>query len=382
MHSNPEQPEAVAASIQSISNPLLQELPNQYELIGKISQGGMGSIYKAKHRYTGAFAAIKVIRPEFGRDMNAMLRFKFEAKAAYSLKHPNICTVHDFGVTPGGLPFLVMDWIDGISLARKVAHDGPLTVAEAAAIFLQVTHALAHAHQNKVIHRDLKPENIMLTKDRKGDFVVHVVDFGIAKRMQDENENQTPSDGGLTGTGIIVGTPMYMSPEQARGVQVDMRCDVYSLGCVMYFALSGTAPFNAPTVIDTINMHLNDSPPEFNASLKVPADVRMIILKSMEKSPNDRYQSMEEVAADLEKLTKGVAVERRVLASERKLNRKRLAIAACFIIGFVATYFISILLQMLFDASQKGSKPETERSAPYSANLHKTKPSETKHSGK
>jgi len=341
-----------------MSNPLLQELPNQYELIGKVSQGGMGSIYKAKHRYTGVFAAIKVIRPEHTKDLNAMLRFKFEAKAAHSLKHPNICAVHDFGVTPGGLPYLVMDWIDGISLARKVIRDGPLPLAEVASIFQQVTQALAHAHQGKVIHRDLKPENIMLTTDRRGNSVVHVVDFGIAKRMQDEDETQTPSDGGLTRTGIIVGTPLYMSPEQARGLQVDGRCDIYSLGCVMYFALAGTPPFIGPTIIDTINMHLND-PPEFSPSLKIPADAKMIILRSMEKAPDDRYQSMEELSADLEKLTKGVSVDRKVLAGERKLNRKRVAIAACFIIGFIVTYGISLLLQTLLDASPSHMRSET-----------------------
>jgi len=367
MHSDPPQPSTPSVDIQSVSNPLLQELPQKYELIGKISQGGMGSIYKAKNRYTGALVAIKVIRPEQTKHIDAMLRFKFEAKAAQSLKHPNICCVHDFDVTQSGLPYLAMEWIDGISLAKKVLRDGKLSVAEAVSIFQQIAMALAHAHQHKVIHRDLKPENIMLTRDPEGRNHVYIVDFGIAKRLYDGDENETPSDAGLTRTGIIVGTPMYMSPEQARGLQLDRRCDIYSLGCLMYFALTGLPPFLGTTIIDTINMHLNDPPPDISPSLKIPADLKLIILRSLEKNPDDRYQSMDEVSTDLKKLTKGVSLERKALASERKITRKRLVIAACFILGFIATYALSIAFQNVLDTSRGHSSSGPELSAPASS---------------
>jgi serine/threonine protein kinase len=333
---------------QARAKQLAAELPPQYELFEKIGEGGMGFIFKARNRYTHALYAIKVLRSEFDSDQKALDRFMFEAKAASSLQHPRICCVHDFGLTASGIPYLVMDWIEGISLGRKVTRDKQMSVPEAMEIFQQTAAALMHSHSSKVVHRDLKPENIMLSRSDRGQTDVHLLDFGIAKMLSDED---VMISGGLTRSGTVVGTPLYMSPEQARGTGVDRRSDIYSLGCVMYFTLTGAPPFVGKTVIDTITMHLNMPPPEMDPALKIPADLKMIILKALEKSPADRYQSIEELAADLGKLTRGVSIERHMLAGERQSVKKKALIIVCFILGFLLMYAASIGIQNLLDAT-------------------------------
>jgi serine/threonine-protein kinase len=241
-----------------------------------------------------------------------------------------------------------MDWIEGISLGRKVTRDKQMSVPEAMEIFQQTAAALMHSHSSKVVHRDLKPENIMLSRSDRGQTDVHLLDFGIAKMLSDED---VMISGGLTRSGTVVGTPLYMSPEQARGTGVDRRSDIYSLGCVMYFTLTGAPPFVGKTVIDTITMHLNMPPPEMDPALKIPADLKMIILKALEKSPADRYQSIEELAADLGKLTRGVSIERHMLAGERQSVKKKALIIVCFILGFLLMYAASIGIQNLLDAT-------------------------------
>lgn len=354
-------------SYQFRANQLAQELPPQYELFEKVGEGGMGFIFKARNRYTHALYAVKVLRSEFDHDQRALDRFMFEAKAASSLKHPRICCVHDFGLTASGIPYLVMDWIEGISLGRKVTRDKQISVPDALEIFQQIAAALMHSHQNKVVHRDLKPENIMLGFDEAGRTAVHLLDFGIAKMLSDEDVGIS---GGLTRSGTVIGTPLYMSPEQARGLTIDRRSDIYSFGCVMYFTLTGVPPFLGKSVIDIITMHINTPPPDMDAALKIPPDLKMIVLKAMEKSPTDRYQTVEELALDLGKLNRGVSIEKRMLAGERQLVKKRIVIFICFVLGFAATYAVSIGLQNLLDGSSSVRSPKkaTHGSA------HKTAP--------
>jgi len=337
---------------------LLDELPKEYELLDEMAEGGMGIVIKAQHRHTKEYVAIKVISPEIAQKRKVVQRFLVEAKAASSLRHPNICKVHDYGATRSGLSYLVMEWIDGICLARKIMRDKRASVSEAIRIFQQIAAALAHAHEHKVIHRDLKPENIMLTRATDGRTEVRVVDFGIAKILEDE-DNKTRSYT-LTSDGMVIGTPMFMSPEQARSNRVDGRSDIYSLGCVMYFTLTGTPPFLGETSVDTIAKHINEPPPEIDPALNVPADLKRIVLRSMEKNPDDRYQTMEELAIDLKKLTKGVGLKHRPLSSERLASRKRLAIVLCFVFGFILTYALSIGLQTWLDAPTKHSTNVTQ----------------------
>ncbi len=330
----------------------LTELPEQYELIRKVSDGGMGSIFEARNRYTGARAAIKVLRPESARNREAVQRFIFEAKAAGFLKHPAICAVYDFGITKSGMPYLVMDWIDGMSLHDVVKEAGKLSPTDAVPIFQQIASALAYAHKNKVVHRDIKPENIMISLNEVEHIQVHLVDFGIAKALSDaENGAETL---GLTKTGMVMGTPLYMSPEQVTLAKVDARTDIYSLGCVMYFTLTGSPPFSGESTMDIFTKHISDSAPEMDRALKIPSDLKMITLRSMEKNPEHRYQSMEQLASDLKKVTKGVTIKRQMLAKERKSLKDKILIVMFFILCYTAIYYVSLWLQSVLDSSNPG----------------------------
>jgi eukaryotic-like serine/threonine-protein kinase len=327
----------------------LPPLPEQYQLIGKVGEGGMGAIYKVKNRYTGAHFAVKVLNKECAEDEEMRQRFVGEAKSASSLKHPAICQVHDFGIVKG-VPYLVMDWIDGISLERKLRRDGPLEHSGAVHTFLQIAQALCLAHHNMVVHRDLKPENIMLTRgDSDGRTGVRIVDFGIAKVLNTEGDDVLKSQG-LTKSGVVLGTPLYMSPEQALGKRVDQRSDIYSFGCVMYAVLSGVPPFVGETFVDTANKHISESPPAINQALGVPNDLKMIMLRAMEKRPEDRYQSMDEIITDLEKLTKGVALEKVTLAHQRLKQRKMIITILIFIAAFILMYVAGGFLQDLLSS--------------------------------
>ncbi|PWU00527.1 MAG: hypothetical protein C5B53_03910 [Candidatus Melainabacteria bacterium] len=318
---------------------LVQGLPSEYEMLGKVSTGGMGSIWKVRNRYTGTEAAIKILHTEAARSREAMSRFVIEAKAASTLKHPNICRVLTFGVTEGGTSYLIMDWIEGIDLERKLNRDRRITSKEAIPIFQQVASGLAYAHQNKLVHRDVKPQNIMLSRDSQGRTEVQIVDFGIAKVMG--NEENTVQGQGLTREGMVVGTPLFMSPEQATAAKVDNRSDIYSFGCVMYYALTGKPPFIGGSAIETVTKHLTELPAEFPPALKVPAGLKTIIFRTLEKKPEDRYSSMDELLTDLKKLTKGVSIESREHAAQRLAKKKNIFIVLCFIIGFAITYALT-----------------------------------------
>jgi eukaryotic-like serine/threonine-protein kinase len=327
----------------------VDELPPEYELLEEVGEGGMGVVFKARHRVTNGVLAIKVMLPEIAQKRKNVQRFLVEAKAASSLKHPNICKVFDFGSTENGLSYLVMEWIDGISLGRKVIRDKRIPAAEAIGIFQQISTALAHAHERKVIHRDLKPENIMLTRDSEGRTEVTVVDFGIAKMIHEDADvtrNYT-----LTSDGMVVGTPMYMSPEQARSHTIDGRSDIYSLGCLMYFTLTGNPPFIGETGVDTVYKHINEPPPPIDPALNIPPDLIRIVRRSLEKKPEDRYQTMQELSVDLKKLSKGVSLNRRALSSERQATRKKVMVIVYFVVGFILMYGISLALQNCLDAS-------------------------------
>jgi serine/threonine-protein kinase len=345
----------------------LKGLPAQYELLGKVSTGGMGSIWKVRNRYTGAYAAIKVLHSDAARSREAMSRFVIEAKAASTIKHPNICRVLDFGVTEQGTSYLVMDWIDGIDLERKLNRDRRLTAMEAIPIFIQVAAGLAFAHQLKLVHRDVKPQNIMLTRENDGRTDVQIVDFGIAKVMG--NEENTVQGQGLTREGMVVGTPLFMSPEQATAARVDNRSDIYSFGCVMYYALTGRPPFLGGSAIETVTKHLTELPAEFSPSLKVPPGLKTIVFRTLEKKPEDRYASMDELLTDLKKLTKGVKLESRQHAGQRQAKKKTFIIVLCFILSFVITYAVKLGLEHLLgeddtNHASKQTQAQGDKQAP------------------
>lgn len=272
-------------------------LDGKYEVGELIGRGGMSVVYRARHLLLNKPVAIKFLHPHLTHDENAFRRFQKEAKAVTSLTHDGIIHVYDFGQLPDGQPYLAMELLEGQSLADVISKSGSLNRQNALALFKAIAKALEYAHDKGVIHRDLKPSNVVL--DKSGDVArAKVVDFGIAK-FEDEASVK------LTATGEIFGSPPYMSPEQCRGEALDNRSDIYSMGCLMYEALTGRAPFVGSTSFHIMQMHIGDSPASFSAvrpGLKDCFDLEAAVLKCLAKDPANRFQSARELSVDLEKL--------------------------------------------------------------------------------
>ncbi len=269
-------------------------LADSYDFVSVTGWGGMSVIYKARQRGTGLVVAIKMLHSLLMTD-HSLKRFQQEAKAIMSLRHPNIITVHDFGVSEHGQPYMVMDFIEGKTLADVIKEKGGLSLEESLHRFIQLCDALDHAHQVGVLHRDLKPSNIMIS-NKDGNFEdARIVDFGIAKLLDKEDESD---DGHLTQTGELFGSPLYMSPEQCRGSQVDARTDIYSMGCVMYETLTGRPPFKGATIVDTLVLQMTapaKSLAEACPEQRFPHELENVIAKALEKDPSDRYQTMKDL---------------------------------------------------------------------------------------
>lgn len=273
----------------------------RYEIGSVLGSGGMSVVYKAKHKLMDKTVAIKLLDPRLVRQNIAVRRFQLEAQAASRLNHPNVIVVHDFGMTPEGQPYMVMDFLSGKSLQEELDNCVQLSPERARKIFMQAASGLAHAHKSGVVHRDVKPNNIILDKDHLGQEAVKIVDFGIAKVVSDAADPQER----LTRQGEFFGTAVYMSPEQCRGKDVDHRSDIYSFACVMFESLTGLPPFEGDNELDTLQMHLSEEPPSFRQrrpDLEIPAKFEEIVRKSMEKNPDDRFQTMEEVLRALEEI--------------------------------------------------------------------------------
>ncbi len=272
----------------------------RYEIIGEIGRGATSTVYKARQTLIDRLVAVKVMHPHLLIEEVNKRRFEQEAKATAALSHVNLVLVHDFGTSPLGRPFIVMDFVDGPSLDMIVTNQGRLSSQQFIDVFVQCCRGLAHAHKKGVIHRDIKPSNIRLYKDDHNLIVAKVLDFGIAKLFtQDEAALK------ITEVGAVMGSPAFMSPEQSRAESVDHRTDIYSLGVVMFQAATGVLPFKGKDVFATLYKHIYDPTPSF-ASLgltyKIPDAVEAIIHKAMEKDPAQRYQGMEELQRDLMRL--------------------------------------------------------------------------------
>lgn len=274
------------------NDPFQLGLPDRYEIIDEVSEGGMGLIYKARHRNTQAYLAIKVMHFQMARNPVLLKRFEMEAQMASSLQHPNIVTVHDFGVSTKSVPYLVMEWLDGSNLEPVIKAGGPLSLVRFLHIFRQAASALAYAHKCGIVHRDIKPSNLILTyRGNEPDFL-KIVDFGIAKLLEDEATMN------LTKTGDVMGSPLFMSPEQCLGERADRRSDIYSLGCVMYEAIVGQPPHKAENAVQMIYKHVHEMPRrprDLNANIEQVDLIERLLFKLLQKDPNNRPSSMEEV---------------------------------------------------------------------------------------
>lgn len=319
-----------------------QSLAERYEFIGVIGSGGMSVIYKARQKLLNKTFAIKMLHSHM-IDATAISRFQQEAKAALSLKHPNVIAVHDFGVTEHGQPFMIMDYIEGFTLENLIQQRGTIELPEALFILEQVCDALEHAHSHGILHRDLKPSNIMLI-DKPDGWSIRLVDFGIAKIVEGGNSvaNQ------LTKTGELVGSPLYMSPENCMGRKVDQRSDIYSLGCILYEMLTGRVPHCGETLIETMFKHLNEDPQGLHEAcpeLMFPQSVEEFVMKLLATKPENRYQNMTEVRQKLASMQAGaLGREQKAAHEKRKVAISKPALVTAFGIALCAVGLVCIVV--------------------------------------
>ena len=261
-------------------------LGNRYEILEKIGEGGMATVYKARCNILKRYVAVKVLRDEFTTDEEFIKRFNTEAQAAASLTHPNIVSIYDVG-HEDNIYYIVMELVQGKTLKEIINQDGVLPWKWSVNIAIQVASALETAHRNNIVHRDIKPHNIIITEDG----IAKVTDFGIAKAV---------SNSTITAFGTTIGSVHYFSPEHARGGYTDAKSDIYSLGVVMYEMLTGRVPFDADTPVSIALKHMQEKPIEpIKLNPSIPFAVNKIIMKAMEKEISQRYQSATEMLKDL-----------------------------------------------------------------------------------
>jgi serine/threonine-protein kinase len=275
---------------ETTEEPITLQIPG-YEIIERIGRGGMGTVYKSRQLSMDRVVALKVLNDRYSKDENFIERFIREARSAGRLSHPNVIHVHDVSESDG-VHYFTMEYVDGTTVKRLLKKKGQLDVDKALDVALQAAKALEYAHENSIVHRDIKPDNLMITRDG----VVKLADLGIAKTFDegvDESAKQRR----------VFGTPHYMAPEQALGKDIDARADIYSLGATFYHMLTGSTPFQGPTVTDVLKAHIQSSLPPVQEKVPgVPDSVVFILERMMAKKPEKRYESMNSLADDIEKV--------------------------------------------------------------------------------
>jgi eukaryotic-like serine/threonine-protein kinase len=279
-----------------------QHLSDRYELGEILGFGGMSEVHLARDMRLHRDVAVKVLRADLARDPSFYLRFRREAQNAAALNHPAIVAVYDTGeaeTAAGPLPYIVMEYVDGVTLRDIVHTEGPMPPRRAIEVIADACQALNFSHQNGIIHRDVKPANIMISSTN----AVKVMDFGIARAIADSGNS-------VTQTAAVIGTAQYLSPEQARGDAVDARSDVYSLGCVLYEILTGEPPFVGDSPVAVAYQHVREDPiPPSQRHEDVSADLDAVVLKALAKNPDNRYQTAAEMRADLVRVHNGETPE-------------------------------------------------------------------------
>jgi serine/threonine protein kinase/Tfp pilus assembly protein PilF len=326
----------------------------RYQIIEELGKGGMGKVYKVFDQEVQAKMALKLVKPEVSADKNTIDRFRNELRIARDISHKNICRMYDLGREAGNY-FITMEYVSGEDLKSFIRRSRQLVVGTAIFIARQVCEGLAEAHRLGVVHRDLKPGNIMIDKEGNA----KIMDFGIARSI---------SVKGITGAGVMIGTPEYMSPEQVEGKEVDLRSDIYSLGIILYEMLTGQVPFEGDTPF-TIGVkqksEIPRDPKELNA--QIPQGLSRLILRCLEKDKERRYQNADELKADLEKIEKGVPTKERPIPKRRTvtskpitvtLSRKKLIIPIA-VIGLIA---IAAVIWLFFLKKSSDLLPEQKRS--------------------
>jgi tRNA A-37 threonylcarbamoyl transferase component Bud32 len=339
-----------------LSGPMPTTIGN-YEILEEIGRGGTGVVYKGRHRLlTNRIAAIKVIRAS-EQDTEAVARFQLEAQAVADLHHPNIVPIYELGTHQAGneeVPFVALEYVEGGSLAKKI-NGTPLPPHEAAALLLPLAEAVAHAHGMGIIHRDLKPANVLLASEGCEPLSVEkpggshppltkITDFGLAKRLN--------TDSGQTRTGAIMGTPSYMAPEQAAGLneQIGPASDIYALGAILYEMLTGRPPFKADTILNTLHQVVKLEPvPPRSLQAGVPRDLETICLKCLQKEPRKRYTSASDLGADLRRFLSGEPIHARPVSGlERTMKWIKRRPAAAALLGVSALALVAVVAVWAF----------------------------------
>jgi serine/threonine protein kinase len=302
-------------------------LGGRYAVESVVARGGMGIVYRARHLAVGRPVAVKILRADLARNTEALARFHREAKAAAAIGHPHIIEVIDFGHSPEGDAYLVMELIEGIDLAGLLRRETRLPVARALEIARQVADALGAAHAKGIVHRDLKSENVMVISRDEGDYA-KVLDFGISKMLEDD-QGRAP----ITRDGVVLGTPQYMAPEQGSdGGLVDHRADLYALGCILFELLTGALPYDGKTPMEVMYKHNHAAIPKPSSRLtdvRIPSAVDVIVTRLLAKSRDDRYPDARAVIEALDAaLSPDAGVAR---------WRRRVAVAALIAFGSLVT---------------------------------------------
>lgn len=302
---------------------VIANLPDHYEVLALLGEGGAGAVLKVRDTRLNKVLAVKLLRPDLAGDEQALKRFEREAKSANNLTHANICATYDIGIGKQSAPYLVMDYVEGSCLSELIAREGFLAVPRALDLFIQIADGISHAHLKGIIHRDIKPTNIIVTENDNGIELAKLVDFGIAKILPTAGEHATQA---LTQTGEIFGSPLYMSPEQCEGNELDERSDIYSLGCVMYEALSGQPPLSGANPIKTILKHIKEQPRELSDSCSkqpLSSDLSYIVMRCLHKDPADRYQNMQDLKDDLQRYFEQKRIKRLLPKAAGNAQTKR-----------------------------------------------------------
>ncbi len=278
-------------------------IAERYEIESYLGQGSMGTVYRCRHRMLDNHFAVKILRQELMRETEAVSRFFTEARAASAIGSKHIVEVFDFGELPTGAAYILMEYLRGQTLFKELERSFRLPATRAIEIGVQMADALGAAHAASIVHRDLKPDNVFLCEAEGKDFV-KVLDFGIAKVLRSQSK--------LTQAGTVIGTPAYMSPEQALGAETDHRCDIYALGIMLYEMACGEVPFNAENPLAVLSKQVSEEPRPLSdrlLSAELPEGYEAVIAKCLAKHPNDRFQSMQELKAALSAIASGIVPE-------------------------------------------------------------------------
>ncbi len=323
---------------------------NRYQIIEELGHGGMGRVYKVLDTKIGEKIALKLIKPEIGLDKKTIERFNNELKLARKIRHKNVCQMFDLGEEKGA-HFITMEYVHGEDLKQLIRKVGRLSAGQAILVAKQVCEGLEEAHRLGVVHRDLKPQNIMV--DQEGN--ARIMDFGIARSLHAR---------GITGAGVMIGTPEYMSPEQVEGKEVDQRSDLYSLGVILYEMVTGRVPFEGDTPFTIGIKHKSEIPRDpKDLNPQIPEDLSRLILKCLEKDKEKRYQSAGELRSGLSKMEDGIPTAEKIVSKRKPFTSKEITVTfglkKIFIpaLVFISLAIIGVILWKLLPSKKAVPMP-------------------------